>query len=383
MIRRFRFLPSYYYKNTSENKLFKSVGKPLRNYQVYGKSSKASEASPNVPILIESVGERTMNLLDVSYWYANFVNEKNGISYSNSDVTTIYGIHLLKGELDETKNYTMRLNYEFECLDEAIDGGIICRACNKNGEIITQKASGYKHGGSGTITLTSSGVHYFCISFNTSKGMTNYVLSDISITEGNTINEYEPYGYKIPIAISGDEVSDTSIKYIYLKEPLRKIREYADYIDFKRSKVVRYVKNKRLSSNDEWEYMVDNEGRDMFKCIIPDSLSCTDASEQVNSMSTHFADAAWDDLQNGAKEGFSVNVNFMCLNQDVEANWENNVEKFNLWLDSNEVYVDYILNTPEEDVVVLPEIPTNKGLNYISIDTKIQPSLVSWQYYRC
>ena len=54
------------------------------------------------------------------------------------------------------------------------------------------------------------------------------------VTDINDVN----YGkYKIPLLIKGDV--ETITHCIYLNEPLRKIGDYADYIDFKNNKVVR------------------------------------------------------------------------------------------------------------------------------------------------
>ena len=68
--------------------------------------------------------------------------------------------------------------------------------------------------------------------------------------------------YKVPIIIN-NEITQT----LYLNEPLRKIGDYADYIDFKNGKVVRYVRTlsvkngswgMRTSADGEYSYFVVN-----------------------------------------------------------------------------------------------------------------------------
>ena len=63
----------------------------------------------------------------------------------------------------------------------------------------------------------------------------------MQLEEGETFTKYEPYGkYKIPITVSGENGDETTTN-IYLDEPLRKIGEYADYVDFANQCVVRQV----------------------------------------------------------------------------------------------------------------------------------------------
>jgi len=57
----------------------------------------------------------------------------------------------------------------------------------------------------------------------------------------NNAPEFEPYGkYKIPITVSGENVDPVTTN-IFLDEPLRKVSDYADYLDFEKQKVFRNV----------------------------------------------------------------------------------------------------------------------------------------------
>lgn len=71
-----------------------------------------------------------------------------------------------------------------------------------------------------------------------------YDEDTIQIEEGSTATILEPYGYKIPININNNIVN------IYLNEPLRKIDEYSDNIDFKKNKIIRNIGNNILIDND-------------------------------------------------------------------------------------------------------------------------------------
>lgn len=59
-------------------------------------------------------------------------------------------------------------------------------------------------------------------------------IKNIQIEKGTTVTNYEPYIEPIT-------------QNIYLDEPLRKVGDYADYIDFKNQKVVRKVKEEDIS----------------------------------------------------------------------------------------------------------------------------------------
>ena len=50
------------------------------------------------------------------------------------------------------------------------------------------------------------------------------------------------------------------------------------------------------------------------------------------------------------------------------------VDDANNWLAKNDIYVCYILETPTEEDIELPNIPTFKGTTIIEVDTEIQPS---------
>ena len=64
---RFDFLPSYHYEDVqgkSSVSLLESIGKPLRNFRIYGESvQQEGTPSPDNSIDIVSVGEKTKNLL--------------------------------------------------------------------------------------------------------------------------------------------------------------------------------------------------------------------------------------------------------------------------------------------------------------------------------
>ena len=80
--------------------------------------------------------------------------------------------------------------------------------------------------------------------FYTNQGSGNFIKgNDVNVTptleEEYEIygvgDEYETYGYKMPITVNGPATN------IVLSEPLRKIEDHIDYIDFKNNKEIRNV----------------------------------------------------------------------------------------------------------------------------------------------
>lgn len=85
-----------------------------------------------------------------------------------------------------------------------------------------------------TINTTDGNELYITFCENTS---TNDVYT-IMVSEGSSVPEaYEPCGYRIPVTVeSGAPVNTSTTVNIYLTEPLSKIGNQTDYIDFKKQK---------------------------------------------------------------------------------------------------------------------------------------------------
>ena len=172
----------------------------------------------------------------------------------------------------------------------------------------------------------------------------------------------ENYGkYKIPVNIIND-VGEISTTDIYLNEPLRKIGDYADYIDFLNQKVVRKIYGKTLNSSLKWS--------DKYYPSILISLSDVEVADVSNLkiVLSKYATNPYINILNiyGTTLGFDK-----C---DEYWNFEN-VDELKEWLDEHADMVAYYpLATPVEETIELPNIPTHKGTTILSVDTTIQPS---------
>ena len=208
-----------------------------------------------------------------------------------------------------------------------------------------------------------------------------------SIGDLITSESDENYGkYKIPVIVSGEnqEITETNI---YLDEPLRKIGDYADYINFKGQKVVRNVYCGKF--NDVCRYgsgsqyatglcrvqgiLVPEPKYDV--CPLSNALECYDTLKGrkntlsiVNSARNIYAYFHIDDV------GLEP-VTQTTSNQEIG-------NKIRSYIEDKDIEITYALETKTEETIKLPEILTHKGTNIITVGTELQPSAVNYQYYK-
>jgi hypothetical protein len=184
------------------------------------------------------------------------------------------------------------------------------------------------------------------------------VLADTSITTDNFI--YQPYFEKIT--------------NIYLNEPLRKIGDYVDYIDFDNKKVVRNIKKDYMLSSFNWLTYNNSKGLLYFLIIDPESKRDTPviSNRLIN-------DDMWiatsgnmikkdnkNDSLNILIEGITDLTTFKALLDE----WES---------EGNPLYALLVLETPREENIELPDIETYEADTTLALDT-IKPSEMYLKY---
>ena len=197
---------------------------------------------------------------------------------------------------------------------------------------------------------------------------------DIQIESGNVVTEYEPY--------------INVVTNIYLDEPLRKVGNYADYIDFEKKKVVRYIQKYIFRGTENWHGPWQ-----------------TSISENSAGFYLYFSEFIikgsiinWNGLCNRGTCVYYNSFHPTSPNQ-LGRCWVHTVgaylayhppcttlTDFKAWLaekynEGHPLCVYFILNKREEDIIV-SDLPTLKGKMSYEIDTKILPSQTILQYYR-
>lgn len=183
---------------------------------------------------------------------------------------------------------------------------------------------------------------------------------------GSTATEYEPYHEPITT-------------HIYLDEPLRKVGDYSDYIDFKNQKVVRNVKEITLNGSENWRLQGTNENG-IISFIYSISNETAPSTTSISALSSHYPYKATS-FSNTTEQGFFVqrgagvtNIYIRMLNEDIAA--------FKTWLSENNVTIYYQMATPTEELISLPTLQTFKDTTIMSVDTTVLPSNIKATYIR-
>jgi hypothetical protein len=207
-----------------------------------------------------------------------------------------------------------------------------------------------------SITLTSSDNWYV------------YITVASGVTVDTILNVYLERGTKFPETTN-----------IYLNEPLRKIGDFVDYIDFKNQKVVRKIK--RLDSA--------NIDLSLWKDDSPLSGGSENSMKWVN-----ISEAAFDDLDAvscicNKFEGFSdTGLSYGAIGMSVYQHrlriyypgvTDDTLDNWKTWVTDNPFTLNYVLETPTEQSVFLPEVLTVKGT--CVLDTRgMYPSNMNVKY---
>ena len=180
--------------------------------------------------------------------------------------------------------------------------------------------------------------------------------TDVQIEEGTSATTYESYR--------------EATTNIYLDGPLRKVGDYADYIDYNNKKIVRNVKERVYTGKESW--LADNG----------DASYAFDSTEPYikNSKGLLFSNIAFyastknNDNFNFARSGAGY-IEFNALNKGytVETWKQYLADKYN---SGSPVKVQYDIATPIEESIDLPSIELLDGYNTLSINTEVSPSNV-------
>lgn len=185
----------------------------------------------------------------------------------------------------------------------------------------------------------------------------------------------EYYGkYDIPVTSNDETV------HIYLDEPLRKVGDYADYVDYKNQKVVRNVKHREFSSNDNWS--VYSSVANHFQIRVGDNYNKS-AVACIKAMSNYYP-------QHSTSQNSTTSVNYAVLSvdggrirfRDIRCT---TLDEWKTFLDNLEtpLTVDYILATPTEEAITFPELTLpDSNTALILTETSVPASNIKAITYR-
>ena len=315
-------------------------------------SSYGSDTCNNVGKYVVQIKATGKNIFDVNSWYnwlrtftTQYVTKEtvDGIEAIRYQPKLTYNKPWMKGNFKENTKYIF--------------------SYRAKGIVGTDRSTGFRFiytDGTTTIcyvdneatwknyTCASSGKTIDHLEMNYFYGQGCYFdINSMQLEEGTSVTAYEEYKEKLT--------------NIYLTEPLRKVGDNVDYIDYANGKVVRNIKSE-LVANKTWNYRADD-----------DLIYYTDS----NIMHSNYANSNYF-LSESQKTGtnpyvLTVSNVFRLYNK----NYWSSLDSYKTWLNNHQdLVVEYPLTTPEEQTIDLPSIELLDGFNTLSINTEARPSNV-------
>ena len=362
----------------------------ITDYTIYGNSVQNGTPTPDTPIEVESVGVKTNNLVTAEDGYVVKYDENNYISYAAATQEfTIHGsgfksyFHfpetLPSGTV--TSLYAEIVNSDYEFINGSLSVGGY--GDNKDWQnVVHFTATSPKKQGS-VYTITDA-TDKLCILVSGDSEVKNVRIRITYAVQSEPFKAYEPYNrYKIPITVSGNGKS--VVTNIYLDEPLRKVGDYADYIDFENSNVVRNIAYERITtvttkSSDRLVFLSPISQKPFVNSSGDRSVGYAMSDKFVRNTDTYgsllskaqFRDTAYIQTYITSSKANRVAYTFGDVSVTTVALAQEAI--------GDGFDVIYAVETPTETPITLPNIPTFRGTTVLSVGTT-QPSNTEITYY--
>lgn len=418
-----RFLPTYHYEDNTDGVLPESVGKPLRDYKIYGNSIQDGVPSPEEPVEIQSVGDM-INLLPFPYITVSShttngvtytINEDTSISVSGtatgySDFCFIYGQAITDfGDVGDTLYFTLN----------GTDLVNIVGVLNVN---IDGTLKSFSFTDTYSLAITEDNVNAL-ITFSVKRNNnveTSGVVRPMISTE---VIPYEPYGYKVPIKVTGKNLFDISrienislsnggkitnnqdgsltIEGIYAVPCQKTLSQLVPELKVGDTVVLNAESNAYREGSGKLNIVYLNDGTTVyFGEPITITQSNLDAkvlfySRMMSSDITDIEPSYYKNIQieygteaTAYEPYIEPQTHNIYLGEPLRKvdEYTDYVEFSKQCVVRNTVqyedgFMDGILESVTEPLE-LPPIPTIKGTTTVTVDTAVRPSEVMWQYYR-
>ena len=176
------------------------------------------------------------------------------------------------------------------------------------------------------------------------------------------------------------EIEFKRVTNIYLNEPLRKINDYVDYLDFENKKVVRNIYHEFITTIAGTSSLAGTYK--IFLCLMEKTpYFRSQVGFAISNKFIHYERGYTNLPSNGGYiqsyiTSDKLNRIAFTFNDTSINTIELAQEKIGDGFD-----VCYVLAEPIEEDITLPNIPLNKGTNIIEVDTNILPSNMEVKYY--
>lgn len=207
-----------------------------------------------------------------------------------------------------------------------------------------------------TVVFTPTGDYVYLKSWvSNSTNNATTTIENLQLERGSSNTSYEEY--KAPTTTN-----------IYLKEPLRKTGDYADYIDFESGKIVRKTAKYTLTGKENWvaygngyAYYTDSAGY---------------AKTYNSLLNSHFQiDSAAKDVRPSTRFATSATYRLYVFDDADNSLFQGTVDGLKAWLSVNKPDMIYALYTSKKESVDLSTLPTVQGTTIYTVGTGVQPTM--------
>lgn len=225
---------------------------------------------------------------------------------------------------------------------------------------------------SATITIPADVDTIFVIVAGTVNGSL-VKMSKIQIEEGQNRTPYELY--HAPIKTN-----------IYLDKPLMGLGDYADYIDFGNQRIYRKIKKGIIDNNStfgKFSAVTDYSAFYMAQNDLVDYYPDIAINQPMLSPQLVYYPAGGGNTNTLWTGVYQISTSITSTYKRIIFSLPNtiiDVASAKAWLQTNPVEYYYPVQTPAEESITLPDIPSIKGTTIYSIDTNIQPSNMYVKY---
>ena len=338
----------------------------LIDYSISGNSVQNGTPTPENPVEVESVGERTKNLVKVvDTTYSNVATAKGGeiIVSEQWSMDEYYYIPMISDILTIGNTYTL-----------SFGGNVISTKGSSNVEITFEDGTTKQLWGNWrklSFTAVSPIKKIQFVLSNTDTGIYRNTPIKIMLEEGSGVTDYEPYGYKIPVVCSGKNVVggysyiDQTTRYysvITVSQPYTLKQGVTYTISFDTPNTNKAVCFSNYQYTEQGLQNVTLNGTRRSVTITPTRDLSVSALISVTSV---------------VGEGNSAGL---CSNCMIEIGAT--ATDYELYIEpvATNIYLDEPL--AEGETLTNPvKLPTFKGATVYTIDTTVQPSEMSATYY--
>ena len=329
------------------------VGSTSTEYEKYIQSP-----TPNNPVKVQSLGDLVTDANDANYGKYKIpvrINGKNLFNNHQNPTNYFYddlGVYKTSQITDSFKyvRADVSQNKYITCSYSSYQSNVTelpyirFTEFDENNNFIRRVLVSYKDIVDKKITyVASANASYLDIRTEADNSPQKSYFSNLQIEYGKEATSYEEYEEK--------QVN------IYLNEPLRKLGEYSDYIDFEKKKVVREIGVDKIGDLTNVEYHASAMPTYPYGFFVAYTTKARKTGEKL--LSSAYVSKANFNIDKVAF-GNAKGKNIYFVDKDYT-----DASTFIKALQNEEV--QYILEDPIEESITLPDIPTFKGTTVISI----------------